>query len=133
MKVLDWVALCEGDFVLLRWHSVEHVDETDGVAKTLRYFVVILDYLLELVRCQEFFDNTQMHLALFNFDFKVPCRVHTFVFLFENGMLTIRHVFILCLLQQIVKSAAKFNRRSELSDEGVPALQTVELLKELRF
>ena len=49
IKILDGVLLCVGDFILLRWHSMIHVDQADGAAETLRDLIVISYDLRELL------------------------------------------------------------------------------------
>ena len=72
MKVLNWILLGVGHFILLRRHPVEHIDEADGVAETLRDLVVVAYYLGKLVFRQEFLDYAKVHLTLLDFNLETP-------------------------------------------------------------
>ena len=74
-----------------------------------------------------------MHLTLLHFDLEATGRVDAFRLFFVDVRLIVFQLLALIqgCLEKSIECAAKLDGRSELLDEGVTALETIELLQEL--
>ena len=77
IKIFNRVLLCVGHLSLVWRHTMVHVDQTDGMAKTNRDLIVVVDDLGKLVITKELLQYAEMHLSMLHLALKTTSRIHT--------------------------------------------------------